>query len=417
MVAINLVRFGSDWPTYPLSHYLVGFSIATAIHLVINYFVGLYEREPRLGSRPWLSRTLLATASASRVQALAFVVLDRYLMPRLNLVVFAVSAASCWPATAGSAAGSPCRRQGPPRVVLVGTTADAAMARRHLADSDRECRRRRSRRVAGRAAHRSIVERDATDVLLLDVDAFGVDLPRAALDAGDRAASGSCSGSRHARRCSACATSARSPACRSCACRCTPSRAPARVQAAVRPRHRDRPRSALAAGSSVLLSLYVIGARRAARCSTGSSAWVSDGRPFRVVKFRTMVPRRRDGGVPSWPRARRSAPRPRRCAGCARRAPTSSRSCSTCCAARCRSSAPGPSAPSWCSSIAARVPGYVRRHELPPGLTGLAQIHGRYATDAEYKLGYDLQYLVNWSPILDLQILVQTVWVVLSRRV
>ena len=33
-----------------------------------------------------------------------------------------------------------------------------------------------------------------------------------------------------------------------------------------------------------------------------------------------------------------------------------------------------------------------------PGLTGLAQIHGRYHTDAEYKLGYDLQYLVNWSP-------------------
>src|SRR5262245_60853832 len=27
MVAINLVRFGTDWPTYPLSHYLVGFAI------------------------------------------------------------------------------------------------------------------------------------------------------------------------------------------------------------------------------------------------------------------------------------------------------------------------------------------------------------------------------------------------------
>ena len=63
------------------------------------------------------------------------------------------------------------------------------------------------------------------------------------------------------------------------------------------------------------------------------------------------------------------------------------------------------------------MPGYTLRHELPPGLTGLAQIHGRYSTDADYKLGYDLQYMVNWSPVLDLQIMFQTVWVVLTRRV
>ena len=62
------------------------------------------------------------------------------------------------------------------------------------------------------------------------------------------------------------------------------------------------------------------------------------------------------------------------------------------------------------------IAGYTRRHEVPPGLTGLAQIHGRYHTDADYKLGYDLQYLVNWSPVLDLQILARTFWVVLSRR-
>mgnify|MGYP003299712063 FL=1 len=54
---------------------------------------------------------------------------------------------------------------------------------------------------------------------------------------------------------------------------------------------------------------------------------------------------------------------------------------------------------------------------MPPGLTGLAQIHGRYHTDAEYKLGYDLQYLVNWSPVLDLEIIARTIWVILARRV
>ncbi len=67
--------------------------------------------------------------------------------------------------------------------------------------------------------------------------------------------------------------------------------------------------------------------------------------------------------------------------------------------------------------IESDVAGYARRHELPPGLTGLAQVNGRYDTDADYKLGYDLQYLVNWSLVLDLQILLRTVWVVLSRRV
>jgi lipopolysaccharide/colanic/teichoic acid biosynthesis glycosyltransferase len=78
---------------------------------------------------------------------------------------------------------------------------------------------------------------------------------------------------------------------------------------------------------------------------------------------------------------------------------------------------PRPERPELVAEIVRRVPGYVRRNELPPGLTGLAQVHGRYGTDAEYKLGYDLQYLVNWSVVFDLQILFRTVWVVLSRRV
>jgi lipopolysaccharide/colanic/teichoic acid biosynthesis glycosyltransferase len=44
-------------------------------------------------------------------------------------------------------------------------------------------------------------------------------------------------------------------------------------------------------------------------------------------------------------------------------------------------------------------------------------VYGRYETSADHKLGYDLQYLVNWSLVLDVQILLRTVWVVLSRRV
>jgi lipopolysaccharide/colanic/teichoic acid biosynthesis glycosyltransferase len=78
---------------------------------------------------------------------------------------------------------------------------------------------------------------------------------------------------------------------------------------------------------------------------------------------------------------------------------------------------PRPERPELVDEIKRRVPGYVRRNELPPGLTGLAQVEGHYGTDAEFKLGYDIQYLVNWSLVIDVQILLRTVWVVLSRRV
>jgi lipopolysaccharide/colanic/teichoic acid biosynthesis glycosyltransferase len=77
---------------------------------------------------------------------------------------------------------------------------------------------------------------------------------------------------------------------------------------------------------------------------------------------------------------------------------------------------PRPERPELTEQFEVVIPGYDRRHEIPPGLTGLAQVHGRYHTDPEYKLGYDLQYLVNWSPVLDLQIQLRTIWVMLTRR-
>ncbi|MFT5223871.1 MAG: lipopolysaccharide/colanic/teichoic acid biosynthesis glycosyltransferase, partial [Glaciecola sp.] len=78
---------------------------------------------------------------------------------------------------------------------------------------------------------------------------------------------------------------------------------------------------------------------------------------------------------------------------------------------------PRPERPELTAQFEEEFPNYASRHEVPPGLTGLAQIHGRYHTDPEYKLGHDLQYLVNWSPILDFEIIVRTVWVIVTRRV
>lgn len=52
MCAINLARFGTDWPTYPLTYYAIGFLVATGLHVGVYYFSGLYERQPRLGREP-----------------------------------------------------------------------------------------------------------------------------------------------------------------------------------------------------------------------------------------------------------------------------------------------------------------------------------------------------------------------------
>jgi lipopolysaccharide/colanic/teichoic acid biosynthesis glycosyltransferase len=56
-----------------------------------------------------------------------------------------------------------------------------------------------------------------------------------------------------------------------------------------------------------------------------------------------------------------------------------------------------------------------RRHDLPPGLTGWAQINGRNALSWEEKFRLDVWYTENASLGLDLWILLQTVAKVLRR--
>lgn len=61
-----------------------------------------------------------------------------------------------------------------------------------------------------------------------------------------------------------------------------------------------------------------------------------------------------------------------------------------------------------------RIPGYMLRHKVRPGITGLAQINGlRGETDTlekmEKRLEYDLEYLSKWSLWLDLKISFRTI--------
>jgi lipopolysaccharide/colanic/teichoic acid biosynthesis glycosyltransferase len=57
-----------------------------------------------------------------------------------------------------------------------------------------------------------------------------------------------------------------------------------------------------------------------------------------------------------------------------------------------------------------------RRHEVLPGITGLAQVSGRNDLSWPEKFGYDLEYVDNWSIVLDLKILIKTVGKVFGRK-
>lgn len=57
-----------------------------------------------------------------------------------------------------------------------------------------------------------------------------------------------------------------------------------------------------------------------------------------------------------------------------------------------------------------------RRHEVKPGITGLAQINGRNSISWEEKFEYDVQYVENLSFAEDIRILFETVAKVVRRE-
>ena len=58
----------------------------------------------------------------------------------------------------------------------------------------------------------------------------------------------------------------------------------------------------------------------------------------------------------------------------------------------------------------------MRRHDVLPGITGWAQIHGRNALNWQEKFDLDLWYVDHWSFWLDLRILFQTFWKIIRRE-
>jgi len=77
---------------------------------------------------------------------------------------------------------------------------------------------------------------------------------------------------------------------------------------------------------------------------------------------------------------------------------------------------PRPEVPRFVSDLERELPYYGERHVVKPGITGWAQINYPYGAsieDARHKLEYDLYYAKNYTPFLDLLILLQTARVIL----
>jgi exopolysaccharide biosynthesis polyprenyl glycosylphosphotransferase len=424
-VATMLYRFGTDWPDYPVGLYLASFTISVAVFIASLYFGGMYEREPRLGAPPILPRAARQTLGAGGLVALLTLVLTgvareaglttaRALpFPVTNLVVLILVGAVAVAFNRRLVHLVRTRREGPPRVVLFGDAAATELAREHLA-------------AAGRAIivaelsdpadlHAVVDAGDATDVMVLSGAHLDALYPEA-LDELDRV------GVTALLRVGARETMYGLERLREVG-----GLPFVLLRSQTMPRSRARFKRlfdlvvlAITAIAWVPL-LLAVATYQLIVAGRPLLYWQervgAGGRPFQLVKFRTMQPDAESDGqgvrlaerddpriIPAcrWIRASRMDELPQ---------------VFNVLRGEMSLVGPRPERPQLTAGFEQQIAGYGRRHEVPPGLTGLAQIHGRYHTDAEYKLGYDLQYLVNWSPVLDLEILFRTVWVVLTGRI
>ena len=424
-VAAMVVRYGLSWPSYPLALYLMSFAVTTTIFVGALYLGGLYDREPRLGAPPVLPRAIRQTFIAGGLVALLTLALTgiareiglttaRALpFPIGNLVALIPTSAVLIATNRWLVYRVRRGREGPPRVLLVGAEEELETARMHLAN-DHE----RATIVAElhdpTKAEEAVRDHDVTDILLLSRHWLDPLYP-SVVERFERA------GITVLLRVTARETMFGLERVREVG-----------GMPFVLLRSQTVPRSrahfkrlfdlVIVVPSSVLwlpllaaVALYqlIVAGRPLLYWQDRVGA---RGSHFRMVKFRTMVVDAEADGrgarlaeaedpriIPAcrWVRASRMDELPQLW---------------NVVKGEMSLVGPRPERPELTARFEEEIPGYARRHELSPGLTGLAQIHGRYHTDAEYKLGYDLHYLVNWSPVLDLQILVRTIWVVLLRR-
>jgi lipopolysaccharide/colanic/teichoic acid biosynthesis glycosyltransferase len=62
------------------------------------------------------------------------------------------------------------------------------------------------------------------------------------------------------------------------------------------------------------------------------------------------------------------------------------------------------------------IPGYAERHQVRPGLTGLAQVHAPRDVPRDEKFRYDIEYVRTRTPWLDLKLIALSFWISFRGR-
>jgi exopolysaccharide biosynthesis polyprenyl glycosylphosphotransferase len=73
---------------------------------------------------------------------------------------------------------------------------------------------------------------------------------------------------------------------------------------------------------------------------------------------------------------------------------------------------PRPERPYFIEQCKDEIPNFEQRLRVKAGITGLAQVMGKYSTKPSNKLRYDLMYINNYSIWLDLKIMIQTIGII-----
>ncbi|WP_203568913.1 sugar transferase [Aestuariimicrobium ganziense] len=76
---------------------------------------------------------------------------------------------------------------------------------------------------------------------------------------------------------------------------------------------------------------------------------------------------------------------------------------------------PRPERPFFVQQFTEINPHYPLRHNVRAGVTGYAQVYGKYASDFESKLNFDLLYIKRYTPVLDVKIMLQTVKILFDK--
>ncbi len=141
-----------------------------------------------------------------------------------------------------------------------------------------------------------------------------------------------------------------------------------------------------------------------------------DGRPFDILKFRSMVPGAEDESGPTW--ASEDDPRRTRVGRVLRRWSLDELpQLVNVLRGEMSLVGPRPERPEFVREFKEEFPQYMLRHRVRAGMTGWAQVHGwRGNTSLTKRIEYDLYYIENWTLSLDVKILWMTLRHGLTHR-